>query len=157
MWWCELKKVKSELCVGGVAVEDGKILLVRRAHRPAAGYWSIPGGRVENGETLEEAVKREMLEECGVEVEVGDVVCVAEVIRDEKHYVIVDFYVKLSGNVEAGGDAVEARWFDMEEASRREDVVDSARELLRIMLECRDGKCRDGGGKKCPYIKEFYE
>ncbi len=140
-------KTSQELCIGGVVVEDGKILLVRRTHKPAKNCWSIPGGRVEQGETLKDAVKREMLEECGVDVEVGNVICVAEVVREGKHYVIVDFEVKLkAGEVRAGDDAAEARWFSLEEAASREDVVESARELCSFLLKQR---CY------CPYIKEF--
>ncbi len=142
----------SELCIGGVVLKDNKILLVRRGHKPARGFWSIPGGRVEHGETLEKAVKREMLEECCVDVEVGDVVCVAEVIREGKHYVIVDFMaeVKNSRNLSAGGDAVDVRWFELEDAASRSDVVDSARELCKILLEKRKRL-------RCPYIKEMFE
>ncbi len=144
---------ESELCVGGVAVRDGRILLVKRVHKPAAGYWSIPGGRVEKGETLEEAVRREMLEECGVDVEVGDIVCVAEVLRDGKHYVIVDFYVEFKGEVRAGGDALDAAWIELKEASRREDVVESARELCRLLSETLS----EGKILRSPYIKEFFD
>ncbi len=142
------ERPESELCIGGVAIRDGKILLVKRAHKPAEGYWSIPGGRVEKGETLEEAVKREMLEECSVSVEVGDVVCVAEVLRDGKHYVIVDFYVEFDGEVRAGEDALDAGWFGLEEASARDDVVESARELCKLLLN---------GKPVSPYIKEFFD
>ena len=142
----------SELCIGGVVLKDGRILLVKRGHKPARGFWSIPGGRVEPGETLEEAVKREMLEECGVDVEVGDVVCVAEVVREGKHYVIVDFTVEFKNStyLSAGGDAVDLRWFELEDAASRSDVVDSARELCKLLLE-------KGNGLRCPYIKEILE
>ena len=59
--------MRPEVCVGAIAVEEGRLLLVRRGHGPAAGEWSIPGGRVEAGELLAEAVVRELLEETGVE------------------------------------------------------------------------------------------
>ncbi|MGY1804760.1 NUDIX domain-containing protein [Blastococcus sp. SYSU D00922] len=62
-------------CVGAVVVDDaGRLLLIRRGHDPHAGLWSLPGGRVEDGETLEQAVRREVLEETGLAVEVGELV-----------------------------------------------------------------------------------
>jgi mutator protein MutT len=83
--------------VGAVVVRDGEVLLVRRGREPMAGQWSLPGGAVETGETLEACVARELLEETGLEVEVGPVVEVFDRIthdaagRVEYHYVLVDY------------------------------------------------------------------
>ena len=60
--------------VGAVIVQDGKVLVVKRKYEPLAGRWSLPGGTLELGETLEEGVAREMREETGLEVEVGPVI-----------------------------------------------------------------------------------
>ena len=62
---------RPELCVGAVAVHDGDLLMIRRGHGPAAGEWSVPGGRVERGELLAEAVVREVREETGLECVCG--------------------------------------------------------------------------------------
>jgi 8-oxo-dGTP diphosphatase len=97
--------------VGGVAVQDGSILLVRRGKPPSEGLWSVPGGRLEWGETLVQAVAREVLEETGLDVEVGDVAGVVERIYEDFHYVIVDYFVHVRGGaLRAGGDVREARW-----------------------------------------------
>ena len=82
-----------EVCVGAIAVEEGRLLLVRRGHGPAAGEWSVPGGRVEAGETLAEAVVRELLEETGVEGVCDRMVGWVERISDDHHFVILDFSV----------------------------------------------------------------
>jgi 8-oxo-dGTP diphosphatase len=97
--------------VGGIARRDGAILLIRRGKPPSEGLWSVPGGRVEWGETLAEAVRREVLEETGLDVEVGEVAGVVERIYEGFHYVIVDYFVTVLGGVlAAGGDVREARF-----------------------------------------------
>ncbi len=110
-----------EVCVGAVAVADGLLLLVRRGHGPAAGEWSIPGGRVEGGETLAEAVVRELAEETGLEAVCDDLVGWVERIGDGYHFVILDFLVTVLDGPEkapvAGGDAAEAAWVPLEEVS----------------------------------------
>lgn len=112
--------MSPEVCVGAVAVEQGRLLLVRRGHGPAAGQWSLPGGRVEGGETLAEAVVRELLEETGVEGVCDRMVGWVERIGDDSHFVILDFSVTvLQGPDEAepraGGDAAEAAWVPLDE------------------------------------------
>ena len=106
--------MRPEVCVGAVAVVDGRLLLIRRGHGPAAGEWSVPGGRVEGGETLAEAIVREVGEETGLEAVCDALVGWVERIGDDHHHVIFDFYVTVLDGPEtvpeAGGDAAEAAW-----------------------------------------------
>ncbi|MHB1924807.1 MAG: NUDIX domain-containing protein, partial [Acidimicrobiales bacterium] len=83
--------MRPEICVGAVVVDDERLLMIRRGHGPAAGEWSVPGGRVEVGETLAEAVVREVMEETGLEVVCDDLLGWVERISDEDHFVILDF------------------------------------------------------------------
>ena len=103
---------RPEVCVGAVVIDDARLLLVRRGHGPAAGEWSVPGGRVEADELLEEAVVRELAEETGIEGVCGDLVGVVERSDGGRHFVILDYEVHLLESVEptAGDDAAEAAW-----------------------------------------------
>lgn len=101
-----------EVCVGAIVVDEGDLLLIRRGRGPAQGEWAIPGGRVNTGELLAEAVVRELLEETGLEGICEDLVGWAERIGDDHHFVILDFRVTLLERQEptAGDDAAEAAW-----------------------------------------------
>jgi ADP-ribose pyrophosphatase YjhB (NUDIX family) len=113
--------VRAEVCVGAVAVVDDRLLLIRRGHGPAAGEWSVPGGRVEPGETLAEAVVRELAEETGLEGVCEELVGWVERIGDDHHFVILDFRVTVLDGPEnalrAGGDAAEAAWVPRDEVA----------------------------------------
>lgn len=108
---------RPELAVGAVAVDADRLLLVRRGHGPAAGEWSVPGGRVEWGETLAEAVVREVHEETGLDALCGPELGWVERISDEHHFVIVDFLVTIldPDDPVAGDDAAEVRWVPLDE------------------------------------------
>lgn len=106
------------LAVSAVLVDDDRLLMVRRGHGAAAGTWAVPGGRVEPGETLAEAVVRELQEETGLEGICGRSIGMLEVLPDDErpeHFVIVGFEVSIleSAEPQAGDDAAEARWVDL--------------------------------------------
>jgi len=103
--------------VGAVILDGGRVVLVKRRHPPLKGEWSLPGGGVEIGETLEECVVREVREETGLDIEVGPVVEVFDRIdrtadgRIEYHFVIVDYCCRpRSDRLAHGSDAEDVRW-----------------------------------------------
>ena len=107
--------------VGVAVMSEGRLLLVRRLNQPRRGLWAVPGGKVELGETLIETARREVREETGLEVEIGEVIWAGETLGPgdppEWHYVLIDFVgTVVGGAMEAGDDAGEAGWFTMEEA-----------------------------------------
>jgi ADP-ribose pyrophosphatase YjhB (NUDIX family) len=112
------------LGVGALIVKDGRILLVERGQEPLKGYWSLPGGAVETGEYLETAVRREVREETGLDV---DVLCRFEIFerimldpsgQPEYHYVLVDYLCQpAGGTLGAADDASKVGWFTPEEVA----------------------------------------
>jgi ADP-ribose pyrophosphatase YjhB (NUDIX family) len=100
------------VAVGAFVFDDaGRVLLVQRGRPPGVGLWSVPGGRVERGERLADAVVREVREETGLVVDVGALVEVVERIADDHHYVIVDYVARVTGGALAAGDDARAvRW-----------------------------------------------
>ena len=103
--------------VGAVIVDGGRVVLVRRRYEPLKGRWSLPGGAVEVGETLEGALAREMVEETGLHVDVGPVIDVFDrMTRDDAgrvryHFVLVDYLCRpVSGALRAGSDVDDAIW-----------------------------------------------
>ena len=120
-----------QVCVGAVAVDADRLLMIRRGHGPAAGSWSVPGGRVEAGELLAEAVVRELVEETSVEGVCGELVGWAERFDGDEHYVILDFRVDVLEGTQpvAGDDAAEARWVPLVEVADL-NLVDGLAEFL---------------------------
>jgi 8-oxo-dGTP diphosphatase len=118
--------------VGAVVIDGDRVLLVRRGREPLKGEWSLPGGAVEIGETLKDAVAREVLEETGLTVDVGPMVEVLDRIqldgggRPVYHYVLIDFLCRPSGGALAcASDAEDARWASVSELTQYR-VSDSA-------------------------------
>ena len=114
------------LGVGAVVWNDrGEVLLIRRLNPPRRNEWSLPGGKVEFGETLRGALAREVQEETGLEIEIVGLIDVAELVQDSdggtegKHYVLVDYCARaLPGDAVAASDASEARWYSLTEIDR---------------------------------------
>ena len=108
--------------VGGVVIDRGRALLIRRGSEPLKGEWSIPGGMVELGEELAEGVKRELKEETGLDVEPIECILVFDRIMKEGervkyHYVIADYLCRrIRGRLRPASDVTDARWV------RREDL-----------------------------------
>ncbi len=126
--------------VGAVVIRDGKILLVKRANEPNRGKWSVPGGLVRTGETLEDALKREIREELGVDVQVKDIACVTdEIFYDESrkveyHYIVIDFYADITGEPRPMSDAADVAWFDLN-SIKEIDAVDFIFRLVQNILQ----------------------
>jgi len=108
--------------VGAIIIEEDRVLLVKRAHPPIQGQWSIPGGVLEVGEMVRDAAVREAREETGLVVEPGELLGVYDrILRDPEqrvqyHYVLIDFLCRpVGGELLAASDAAEVRWFRREE------------------------------------------
>ena len=125
--------------VGGVLVHEGRVLLIRRGKQPLYGRWVVPGGTVELGEPLEDALVREMREETGLEVEPLELITVFDRIQRDGgqvlyHYVIVDYLCRwLSGEARAASDALEVAWAAPDELDRY-DLPPKALEVVQDAL-----------------------
>ena len=125
------------VAIGAVVLKEGRLLMVKRGHEPSKGKWSIPGGMIELGETLHETTRREVMEECSIEVEVEHVIDgVDSIIRDDVghvkyHFVIIDLLAKhVSGEIKARSDADECRWVTPQELAEL-DITPMLREMMK--------------------------
>lgn len=105
------------VAVGAAVCREGRVLIVRRGRPPGVGIWTVPGGGVDLGERMADAAIREVREECGIEITVGDWLDIFEFLqrddagRVQYHYVIIDFVAAyVSGEVRAASDVLDARW-----------------------------------------------
>jgi len=137
---------RPRLAVGGVVIKGDRVLLVCRGKPPGQGEWAIPGGSVELGESLKEAVEREIREETGVSVRAGEVCHVLEAVkRDDAervrfHYVIIDLMAEhLSGDPVPDSDVTEAAWLGPDELEGR-PVNTSTLALLRKLGFISEGR-----------------
>jgi len=124
------------LGVSTLVRHEGRVLLVKRARPPLQGYWSLPGGQVEGGETLAEAAAREVREETGITVDRLKQIDLAEIVTRDggggiaSHFVLVVFAARyLSGTATAGDDAAEARWLAPAEFARLQ-MTEEARRVM---------------------------
>jgi 8-oxo-dGTP diphosphatase len=127
--------------VGAVIIDAGRVLLVKRGHAPLLGEWSIPGGLLEVGETVRQAVVREAQEETSLTVETGELLGVYDRLlpdgggRTLYHYVLIDFLCRrLSGETLASGDADDVRWFTREEAENL-PLPEDTKQVIRLGFE----------------------
>jgi ADP-ribose pyrophosphatase YjhB (NUDIX family) len=139
--------------VGAVVLDGDRVLLVRRGQAPSQGKWSLPGGLVHLGERLEDAVHREVTEECGLRVRVLDVCGVIDrIVRDPAaasaaapggvprvryHWVIVDYVAEpAGGTLRAGSDAADARWVPLADLARY-DTTDGLADMIHRAVATR--------------------
>ena len=131
--------------VGVVVWHGERVLLVQRGRPPRVGQWSLPGGAQELGETVAAAACREVFEETGLAIEVGEVLATVDMIerdgdRVRYHYTLIDFSAEAARpELRPGGDAADARWFTVEEAAALGLWSETVRiiELARTRRACR--------------------
>jgi ADP-ribose pyrophosphatase YjhB (NUDIX family) len=143
--------------VGAVILDGDRVLLVKRGQPPSQGKWSIPGGLVHLGERIEDAVRREVEEECGVRVRVLGLCGVidrvrlappdgGEAPRVHYHYVIIDYVASIeSGAPRAGSDAAEVRWVPVRDVAAYDTTDGLAGMVHRAVRLGRSSTLAQGG------------
>lgn len=151
--------------VGAVILDGDRVLLVKRGQPPSQGKWSIPGGLIHLGERIEDAVRREVLEECGVRVRLLGLCGVIDRVRlapdngvqpgappggqparVHYHYVIIDFAAAIeAGAPRAGSDAAEVRWVPVSELERY-DTTDGLADMVHRAAHLAQGQTLSQGG-----------
>jgi ADP-ribose pyrophosphatase YjhB (NUDIX family) len=133
--------------VGAVVVEGDRVLLVQRANEPGRGMWAFPGGVLQLGETLAEAARREVREECGLEIQVGETLGVFDLIlRDQAgtvqyHYVLIDLLAHpAGGKLRVSSDILDARWVTLEELDRLPVTSPRVREVAAQAIRTSESR-----------------
>ena len=132
--------------VGAIILDANRVVLVRRGRPPALGHWSLPGGIVELGETMEEAIVREVEEEVGLKVEVSQIVSVLDwILVDaagavEFHYVLMDFLCRPAGGALRAGSDVLSAWLVPLEAIAQYHLKRETMEVIDHASRCRAGR-----------------
>ena len=126
-------KPSLTVCAGAVIRDgDGRLLLVQRGRPPSAGMWSVPGGRVESGESPGQAAAREVREETGLDVAVGELLATVEI----GEFLVHDFAAEVvGGRLRAGDDASDVRWCSFDDAALlplTPGLLDELRRMLRM-------------------------
>jgi 8-oxo-dGTP diphosphatase len=134
------------VAVGGIIFHEDTVLLVKRDREPAMGQWSLPGGAVELGESLEEALKREIHEEVSIKIGIGGLVRLLErVVHDQErrvrfHYVIADYWGwKVSGEPRPASDISDARFVTLKEG-RKLGIHKEVEATIVMAMKMRDEK-----------------
>ena len=135
--------------VGAVIVDRGALLLVLRGRGPGQGLWAVPGGKVRFGETLRQAVVREVREETGLEIEPGEVVWVGDSLGPGDppawHYTLVDFAARVvGGDAVAGDDALAVEWVPLDEVLDR-PLTPTMVDLVGLLRKDGGRRTADGG------------
>lgn len=146
------RPARPVLGAAAVVVHDGRVVLLRRRHPPDAGEWSIPGGAVELGESIEAALRREVREETGLEIAVGDFLEIYERIeRDDAgavrfHFVVLDYRATVTGGtLRAGDEAIDVALADPADLDRYA-LADSLRRVIALTFSpgATPGEAPDG-------------
>lgn len=129
--------------VGVVILKSDSIVLVERGKEPKAGIWTIPGGLVEVGESVRGAAYREVLEECNIPIELGDVISVVDLIKHDDsgdvqyHYVLIDFFARyVDGELEAGSDVKAVKWVSKDQLDSY-DIPEITRKVIEKAFNYR--------------------
>ena len=137
--------------VGAVVLDGPRVLLIKRGHAPLKGQWSLPGGLVDRGEDVETAARREISEECGLEIQFHGLVGVVDRIvrgddgRVRYHYVLLDFLATpAGGTAQAGSDAEALRWVTLEDLAGLDRTAGLEPMIRRALAMDAERRGREG-------------
>ena len=129
--------IRPIVCVGAIIIKEDEVLLIKRGTAPSIGNWSIPGGGVELGESLEDACHREVQEETGLEIQIIEQCAVLDrIIKDsinrvQFHYVLIDYLCfPVGGNLQAGTDASELQWHNIHSLESVKKMTQKTGEII---------------------------